>query len=37
MVDFYFDGRHLLVCFTVSVIFFLAGAIFGWIMRDEQK
>ena len=37
MVDFYFDGRHLLVYFTVSVIFFLAGAIFGWIMRDEQK
>lgn len=37
MVNFYFDGRHLLVCFTVSVIFFLAGAIFGWIMRDEQK
>ena len=37
MVDFYFDGRHLMVCFTVAIICFLAGAILGWIMREEQK
>lgn len=37
MIDFCFDGRHLLICYVIAAIFFLAGAIFGWIMREDQK
>lgn len=32
-----FDGRHLLITIAALVIGMIAGAIYGWMIRDEQK
>lgn len=31
-----FDGRHLIITFAALVIGMIAGAIYGWMMRDEK-
>ena len=32
-----FDGRHLIINFAALVIGMIVGAIYGWMIRDEQK
>ena len=32
-----FDGRHLIITFAALVIGLIVGAIYGWMIRDEQK
>jgi ABC-type xylose transport system permease subunit len=32
-----FDGRHLIIAIVALVIGLIAGAIYGWMIRNEQK
>lgn len=32
-----FDGRHLIITYTALVIGLIVGAIYGWMIRDEQE
>jgi len=36
-MEFLFDGRHLLICFIVAIVAFIAGAYYGWILKEESN
>lgn len=37
MPDFQFNGIHLMIVFTVAILAFLAGAYFGWLLKEEEQ